>query len=109
MEKCYAAGCYRSVIILCGRIIEIGLHRIYFQTTGQDILETNPGIGLGTLIGKLNEKNVTFEPGLAQQIHLVNQVRIFSVHKKQDPFYPSKAQAQAMMLYTMDTINKLFP
>jgi len=108
MKKCFNSKCFRSVVIICGRIIEVILHRKYYETTGKDILEKNPGIGLGKLIAKLVEKNVGFEPGLTQQIHLINQVRVFSVHKKQDPFYPSKAQAEAMMLYTMDVLGKMF-
>ena len=67
-----------------------------------------PGIGLGNLIAKMKEQNIEFDPGLTQQIHLVNQVRIYSVHKKSQPFYPSKEQSQAMMLYTLDVLNKVF-
>jgi len=108
MQRCFNAGCYRSTTILCGRILETALHRKYFEVTGKDILETNPGIGLGTLIAKLNDKKVEFDPGLTQQIHLINQVRIFSVHKKQNAFTPSTAQANAMVLYTMDVLEKMF-
>ena len=108
LEKCYQSDCFRSAIILCGRLLEIALHRKYFDITNIDILDTNPGIGLGTLIAKLSEKGMHFDPGVTQQIHLINQVRIFSVHKKQEPFYPSSNQAQAMVLFTMDTLQKLF-
>jgi hypothetical protein len=108
IEQCFQAGCYRSCTILCGRILETVLHRKYYEVTGKDILETSPGIGLGSLIAKLTQKSVQFDPGLTQQIHLINQVRVFSVHKKQTPFYPSKQQAQAMMLYTHDALQKLF-
>ncbi|MBI4448893.1 hypothetical protein HY641_02605 [Candidatus Woesearchaeota archaeon] len=108
MEKCYNNGCHRSVTILCGRILETALHRKYYEVTGQDVLEKNPGIGLGNLIARLAEKNVSFDPGITNQIHLINQVRVFAVHKKQEPFYPTQAQAQAMMLYTMDVLAKLF-
>ncbi len=108
LNKCYSSGAYRCVVIICGRLIEIALHRMYYETTGIDILEKNPGIGLGKLIAKLSEKNVGLEPGLSQQIHLVNQVRIFSVHKKQKPFYPTKEQAEAIALFTVDAINKIF-
>ncbi len=108
MRKCCSAGCYRSAVILCGRILETALHRKYYDVTGNDALEKSPGIGLGNLIAKLNEKGVDFEPGVAQQIHLINQARIFSVHKKQRPFYPSKAQADAIILFTMDTLEKMF-
>jgi len=108
LNKCYNSGCYRSVVILCGRLLETALHRKYFETTGQDVLEKNPGIGLGNLIAKLAEKNVKFDPGLTQQIHLINQVRVFSVHKKQEAFYPSKDQANAMVLYTLDVLGKMF-
>lgn len=107
-EKCMSTGCYRSATILCGRILETALHRKYFDVTGQDVLEKNPGIGLGNLIAKLVEKNVAFDPGLTQQIHLINQVRVFSVHKKQEAFNPSKGQAEAIVLYTMDAMEKLF-
>ncbi|MEK6961070.1 MAG: DUF4145 domain-containing protein [Nanoarchaeota archaeon] len=107
-EKCMSSGCYRSATILCGRILETALHRKYFDVTGQDALEKNPGIGLGNLIAKLVEKNVSFDPGLTQQIHLINQVRVFSVHKKQEAFNPSKAQAEAIVLFTMDALEKLF-
>ena len=107
LDRCYKAGCYRSCTILCGRILETALHRKYYDTTGFDILEKNPGIGLGTLIGKLSEKGVKLDPGLTQQIHLINQVRVFSVHKKQEAFSPSQAQTQAMILYTMDILEKI--
>jgi len=108
LEKCFHAGCYRSATIICGRILETALHRKYYEVTGIDILEKNPGIGLGKLIAKLSEKNVQFDPGLTQQIHLINQVRIFSVHTKKEAFYPSEAQTHAMVLYTMDVLEKLF-
>lgn len=108
LKSCYQAGCYRSVVIICGRILETSLHRKYFEITGFDILEKNPGIGLGKLVAKLVEKQIELDPGLAQQIHLVNQVRIFSVHKKKSIFLPTKAQAQAIILYTLDIVEKLF-
>jgi hypothetical protein len=108
LKKCFDNGCYRSTAILCGRILETVLHRKYFETTKVDILETNPGIGLGNLIAKLAEKNVSFDPGLTQQIHLINQVRVFSVHKKQAAFSPSKEQSHAMILYTIDVLNKMW-
>lgn len=108
LTKCYGSGCYRSAVILCGRILETCLQRKYFEATGNDILEKNPGIGLGKLIAKMLENKIHLDPGLTQQIHLVNQVRIFSVHKKQSVFYPTKDQTQAMILYTLDTVSKLF-
>lgn len=108
LSKCFSAGCYRSCVILCGRVLETGLHRKYFEATGHDILEKSPGIGLGNLVGKLKDKEIFFDPGLSQQIHLINQVRIFSVHKKQEAFYPSKDQTQAIILYTLDVVRRLF-
>jgi len=108
LKKCFDSGCYRSSVILCGRVLEAALHRKYYDITGHDILEKNPGIGLGTLIAKLKEKEVRFDPGLTQQIHLINQARIFSVHKKQEPFVPSKDQAHAIILYTLDILWKMF-
>jgi len=107
-QKCYQNGSYRSSIILCGRVLEIALHRKYFELTNLDILEKNPGIGLGTLIAKLQEKNIKFDPGITQQIHLINQTRIHSVHIKKETFYPTKTQAQAIMLLTQDILEKLF-
>ncbi len=108
INKCFESGCYRSATVLCGRILETALHRKYYDVTQQDILEKNPGIGLGKLVAKLTEKQVKFEPGLTQQIHLINQVRISSVHKKQEVFQPSKEQAEAIILFTMDILKKLF-
>ncbi|MEM4336646.1 MAG: DUF4145 domain-containing protein [Candidatus Woesearchaeota archaeon] len=108
LEKCFENECFRSSIILCGRILETALHRKYYEITGKDILETSPGIGLGNLVAKLKELHFEFDPGISEQIHLINQVRIYSVHKKQNPFYPSKEQAQAIVLYTIDVIKKLF-
>lgn len=108
VEKCFNHACYRSCVILCGRIIEVCLHAKYFKETGFDILEKNPGIGLGKLIAKMAEKGIKLDPGLSQQIHLVNNVRIFSVHKKQRTFVPGKQQTEAIMLYTFDVIEKLF-
>jgi len=107
-QVCLSAGCYRSCTILCGRILEVCLHRKYYELTKKDILETSPGLGLGKLIAKLKEQEIEFDPGLTEQIHLINKVRIDSVHKKQKPFTPSKGQAQAMLLYTADVINRLF-
>lgn len=108
LKKCYAFECYRSAIILCGRIIETALHRKYFEVTGKDALEKEPGIGLGKLIARMSEQNVRLDPGLPQQIHLINQVRIFSVHTKQQAFNPTKNQTYATILYTMDVLARMF-
>jgi len=108
IDKCFSSGCYRSVAILCGRLLEVSLHWKYFQATGMDLLEKSPGIGLGKIVAKLSEKNVELDPGLSQQIHLINQVRVFSVHVKQQTFNPNKNQAHAMILYTSDILEKIF-
>ncbi|MFH1316811.1 MAG: hypothetical protein ABII01_04795 [Candidatus Woesearchaeota archaeon] len=108
LEKSFESCCYRSCVILCGRILEVALHRKVFEVTGQDFLEKAPGMGLGKIIAKLKENDVPIDPGLTQQIHLINQIRVFSVHKKESTFYPSKNQAQAIILYTMDVVEKLF-
>ena len=107
LKRCFNAKCYRSSTILCGRILETALHRKYFEATNKDILETSPGIGLGNLIAKLNNK-VEFEPGIKDQIHLINKVRISSVHKKKEAFFPTRQQAYAIILYTLDILKKLF-
>lgn len=108
IDKCLANDCLRSVVVLCGRVLETALHRKYFETTGKDLLEKAPGIGLGKLIAKLSEARVVLDPGLTQQIHLINQIRVFSVHKKKEVFRPSREQAEAMVLYTKDVLRKLF-
>ncbi len=108
LERCFENKCYRSAVILCGRVLETALHRKYYDATGRDILEKNPGIGLGNLIKKLKEKEVDIDPALTNQIHLINQVRVFSVHKKQEAFNPSEAQTKAVILYTIDILEKLF-
>ncbi len=108
LESCLNVGCLRSAIILCGRILETALHRKYYDATGQDLLEKAPGMGLGNLIARLNDKGVKLDPGLPNQIHLINQVRIVSVHTKKDSFIPSKAQTEAIVLYTLDVVDKLF-
>lgn len=108
IKACMKTGCYRSAVILCGRVMETALHRKYYDATGQDLLEKAPGTGLGNLIAKLAEKGVKLDPGLPNQIHLINQVRVYSVHAKKEPFRPSKIQAEAIMLYTMDILDKLF-
>lgn len=109
MQKCFQHNCLRSTIILCGRLLETALHRKYFEATKNDLLEKSPGIGLGNIIARLMEHKVSIPPGLMNQIHLINQIRIFSVHKKQEPFYPSRAQAEAIVLFTLDAVEKLFP
>ena len=107
LNKCFSSGCYRSASILCGRVLETVLHRKYFEVTGNDLLETSSGLGLGNLIAKLGEKGVRLDPGIANQVHLINQVRIHSVHKKQDSFTPTKIQTHAIILYTLDLVEKL--
>lgn len=108
LEKCYINNCLRSSIILCGRILETALHRKYYELTGNDLLEKSPGIGLGKIIAKLKSNNIEISPGLSQQVHLINQIRIFSVHKKSSNFQPNKQQTHAIILYTLDILNKLF-
>jgi phosphopantetheine adenylyltransferase len=108
IRRCFDAECYRSVVILCGRVLEVALHRKYFDATGNDLMEKAPGTGLGNLIKKLAEHSVVVDPGLTNQIHLINQVRVNSVHVKKDAFSPTKDQAHAMALYTIDAIRKLF-
>jgi hypothetical protein len=107
LDRCFKAKCYRSCIILCGRILETVLHRKYFDATGKDLLEKSPGIGLGNVIKKLSEEGIKMDPGLPNQIHLINQVRIHSVHKKRYLFVPNKDQTQAIMLYTKDIVSRL--
>ena len=108
LEKTFKFQCYRSSVILCGRILETALHRKYYEETGIDALEKTPGIGLGNLIAKLREKGVNLDPAITQQIHLINQVRNFSVHIKKQKFEPTKSQTQAMILYTIDILKKIF-
>ena len=108
LEKCFNASCLRSAVILCGRIIETSLHRKHYEVTGNDLLEKSPGIGLGNLLAKLNEKGIIIDPAISNQIHLINQIRIHSVHKKQNSFKPTKNQTQAVILYTIDIVEKLF-
>ena len=108
LRRCMAAGCYRSAVILAGRLLEVALHRKYYEATGNDLLEKSPGIGLGNLIGRLAERDIFRDPALTNQVHLINNVRIFSVHKKKTPFEPTQAQARAIMLYTFDILSKLF-
>ncbi|MDP3919064.1 MAG: hypothetical protein Q8Q35_04150 [Nanoarchaeota archaeon] len=108
LEKCYHNKCYRSCVIICGRLIELALHRKYYEHTGQDILEKSPGIGLGKLIAKMAEKDIDLDPGLSQQIHLINNIRTFSVHKKKIPFSPSRSQTQGIILFTLDILRKIF-
>ena len=108
LEKCYNSQCYRSSVVLCGRILETALHRKYYDATGKDLLEKAPGTGLGKIISLLRENNITLDPALTQQIHLVNQIRVFSVHVKKEIFKPSAEQTQAIILYTMDILGKLF-
>jgi hypothetical protein len=108
VEKCFNAGAYRSAAILCGRILEIALHRKYYEITKNDLLEKSPGIGLGKIIAKLKELDIEIEPGLMQQIHLINNVRINSVHSSKKAYYPSKEQGQAIILYTLDALKKMF-
>ena len=94
---------------MCGRILEVALHRKYYEVTQNDALEKSPGIGLGNLIAKLRDKDVEFDPGLTNQIHLINEIRVNSVHAKKTPFHPNKEQTQAMILYTLDVLGKMFP
>lgn len=108
LENCFKNKLYRSSIILCGRILEIALHRKYYEITNKDILETQPGIGLGKLVAKLSEKKAFNFPGISEQIHLINKVRIQSVHKKQELFIASREQTYATILYTLDIVEKLF-
>jgi len=108
IEKCFNDGLYRSATILCGRVLETALHRKYYEATGNDALEKSPGIGLGNLIAKLKEKNIELDPAITQQIHLINQVRIFTVHRKKEAFMPSKEQCHAIILYTMDVVGRMF-
>lgn len=108
MQKCFDNSCYRSAIILCGRILETALHRKFYEKTENDLLEKSPGIGLGNLIARMEENGISLDPALGNQIHLINQVRIHSVHKKHDNFRPSRQQAFAVILYTMDVVGKLW-
>jgi len=108
LNRCFNNQCYRSSIILCGRLLETALHRKYYELTNNDLLEKSPGIGLGNVIAKLKDKNTQLDPAITNQIHLINQVRIFSVHKKKQAFYPTEQQTQATILYTLDILEKLF-
>lgn len=108
LEKCFNYACYRSSIILCGRILEASLHRKYYELTNNDLIEKSPGIGLGKIIEKLKEKKLDLDPNLTKQISLINQVRISSVHKKSVLFAPDREQTYLVISNTIDILNKLF-
>ena len=108
IEKAYKAGCYRSTVILCERIIEICLHRKAFEVTGNDYLEKNPGIGTDKLVALLREKKVEFDTAFLQQTAVMSKVKASSVHARQQSFKPTKEQAQEAILFTFDAVNKLF-
>ncbi len=108
LVKCFDHNCYRSALILCGRILEIALHKKYLDVTDKDLLEKSPDIGLGNLVLKFKDKGINLDPGLSNQIHLINHLRIASVHKKKRPFNPTKSQTKASILYTLDILKKIF-
>ncbi|MBI5389540.1 hypothetical protein HZB01_04125 [Candidatus Woesearchaeota archaeon] len=108
MQRCFEHSCFRSAMILCGRILEIALYRKYYETTNTDLMETAPNLGLGKIIAKLREANVSFDPGTNEQIHLINQMRVSSVHTKKENFMPTREQTHAVILYTIDVLKKLF-
>ena len=108
LERCFKAGCYKASVILCGRLLEAALHRVYYEKTENDLLEKAPGIGLGNLIAKIKDRGISLDPAISQQIHLINQVRIYSVHKKKESFNPGEGQTHAIILYTIDVIKNLF-
>ncbi|MFW6046394.1 MAG: hypothetical protein ACOCP4_01195 [Candidatus Woesearchaeota archaeon] len=108
IERCYKNQCYKASIIICARVLETTLHRLYYEKTGNDLLEKAPGIGLGKLIAKLKKKNELLDPAITQQIHVINQTRIYSVHKKKQLFNPSRGQTKAIILYTKEIIKNVF-
>lgn len=104
---CYSSKHYKAAIILCARILETLLFRKYYEITGKDLLETAPNYGLGKLVAELRQLN-QIDPAIMQQIHLINQVRIYSVHTKKEPFRPTEVQTKAILLYTYDLAKKLY-
>lgn len=108
LQECHKHGLNRSAVILCGRILETSLYRKYYDITNNDLLVTAPGMSIGKLIAKLVEKNVKFDPGIDNQLHLINQIRVSSVHTKKQIFQPSNEQTQAIILFTIDILKKLF-
>ena len=108
MNKCYKHECYKASIILAGKVLETALHKVYYDKTGNDLLQTAPGISIGNLIKKLSETGIILDPSIANQAHLINQVRVQSVHARKTPYQPSREQTQAIILYTQDLLRKLF-
>ncbi|MBD3259632.1 DUF4145 domain-containing protein [Candidatus Woesearchaeota archaeon] len=108
MQLCFDSGCYKAAVILSAKILETALHRMYYEKTSKDLMETSPGIGLGKMVAKLSEHGIELGPGINEQIHLINKVRISSVHKQSKVFNPSKEQAHATILFTIDILNKIF-
>ncbi|MBW2986927.1 hypothetical protein KY336_00100 [Candidatus Woesearchaeota archaeon] len=108
MQLCFDNGCYKAAVILSAKILEASLHRAYYEKTGKDLIETSPGIGLGKIVAKLSDQGIDLGPGTNEQIHLINKVRISSVHKQNTVFQPSKEQAHATILFTLDLLNKIF-
>ncbi len=108
MSKCFKHECFKASIILAGKLLETALHKVYYDKTGTDLLQTAPGISIGSLIKKLSESGIILDPSIANQAHLINQVRVQSVHARKIPFQPTREQTQAVMLYTQDLLRKLF-
>ncbi len=108
MNRCYKHECYKAAIILAGKLLETALHKVYYDKTGTDLLQTAPGISIGNLIKKLNDNGIVTDPSLNNQAHFINQVRVQSVHARKEPFKPSREQTQAILLFTEDLLRRLF-
>ena len=71
-------------------------------------METAPGMGLGKLIGKLRDLGINMPPGVNEQIHLINNTRIHSVHEKKDLFRLNREKTHAIILLTFDVLRHIF-
>lgn len=108
LERCFNYQCYKSSIILCSRILEIALHRKYYELTKEDLLENSIRINLSELISKLKENKINLDGALMNQSDFINQINDINISKKSVLLNPSREQANTVVFLTLDTLNKVF-
>jgi len=97
------AGCYRSAIGMCGRILESVL-KCYLTMKS---ISYSDDMMIGKLLTLIKESGKYLEPTLKNCINIINGHRIVSVHQKDKVPIPSRDNCFTVAYSLLDTIRRL--
>ncbi len=104
----FLRGFYVSSIIMCGKVMEICMHQVYFDEKKESLFKINSRIGLGQSFKELVKIGYTFPPETWSVLTLIKEYRNANVHKRVEDNEPTRLETKVVVLLSKKIVLELF-